>query len=154
MAQAREFAEAQPHHHRGRSVIRVLEAGWLIFPIFLLAAIYFVPALRVPLLTFPPEYASQLPWALLGMTVAAVVWLVVDFFVVADRNTSVGSLRLNTAVSIALALALSIYGGYAWSGLPWGYLIPWIASILDAFITADRAINNAAQKPLIQTGKG
>jgi hypothetical protein len=41
-----------------------------------------------------------------------------------------------------------------WGSLTWGFVVPWVASILDAIITGDRAINNAAQKPLIQTGKG
>ncbi len=88
------------------------------------------------------------------MTLAAIVWLLIDFFVISNLNTSVGSLRLNTFVSIGLALALSFYAGFKWPELTWGYLVPWIASLVDAFVTGDRAINNAAQKPLIQTARG
>lgn len=142
-------------HHR-RPVLRLFEGAWLIFPLLLLAATFFVPALQAPLWVWPvpTEYASQLPWGLLAMTLAAVVWLIVDFLVISNLGTPVGSLRLNTLASLALALALTFYAGFAWSDLSWGYIVPWVASILDAIITGDRAINNAAQKPLITTGKG
>ena len=147
-------AEAKPHHHRHNPILRVFEFGWLVFPVVLLGAMFFVPALQVPVGTFPPEFASALPWALLTMTLAAFVWLIIDFFVISNLNTSVGSLRVNTFVSVALALGLSFYAGFKWPGLTWGYIVPWIASLVDAFITGDRAINNAAQKPLIQTSRG
>ena len=150
MAQAGQSVTGE-HRPRHRPILRIFEAGWLVFPVLLLAAAYFVPALQVPVGTFPPESSAELPWALLAMTVAAMIWLIGDFFVVSNLNTSVSSLRLNAAASIALALGLSVYGGWAWPDLPWGYVIPWIASVVDAFITGDRAINNAAQKPLIQT---
>ena len=152
MTQAGQIFSAGEHHKR-RPVLRFFEAGWYVFPVVLLAAAYFIPALQVPVLTDFSQLPGDLGWALLGMTVAAVIWLIGDFFVVSNLNTSVGSLRLNTWVSILLALALSIYAGWSLSaaGLAWGYVIPWVASIIDAFITADRAINNAAQKPLIQT---
>jgi hypothetical protein len=146
-------ASRQPHHKR-HLLLRTFEFGWLVFPVILLCAIYFVPALQARVGTFPVEHASDLPWALLGMTLAAFVWLIVDFFVISNLNTSVSALRINTFASIALALGLSFYAGFAWHALTWGYIVPWIASLADAFITGDRAINNAAQKPLIQTARG
>ncbi len=142
-------------HHR-RPILRLFEGAWFIFPLLLLAATFFVPALQAPIWIWPvpAEIAAQLPWSLLAMTLAAVVWLIVDFLVISNLGTPVGSLRLNTLASVALALALTFYAGWSWSTLSWGYVVPWVASILDAIITGDRAINNAAQKPLITTGKG
>jgi hypothetical protein len=150
MAQTGQYAGGKQHHRS--PLVRIFETGWLVFPLVLLAAAYFVPVLQVKVPAFPQENAADLPWALLGMTVAAVIWLIVDFIVVSDLRTPLGSLRLNAWVSVVLALALSAYGGWSLhgDGLTWGYVIPWIASILDAFITVDRAINNAAQKPLIE----
>jgi hypothetical protein len=143
------------NHHR-RPILRLFEGAWFVFPLLLLAATFFVPALQSPVWIWPvpAEHSAQLPWGLLAMTLAAVVWLIIDFFVISNLGTPVGSLRLNTVASVALALALTFYAGWSWSTLSWGYLVPWVASILDAIITGDRAINNAAQKPLITTGKG
>lgn len=149
------FQYGGPRHHR-RPFLRLFEGAWFVFPLLLLAATYFVPALRAPVWIWPvpAEMAGQLPWALLIMTLAAVAWLIIDFFVISSLGTPVASLRLNTLASVALALALCFYAGFNWENLSWGYVVPLVASILDAIITGDRAINNAAQKPLIQAGKG
>jgi hypothetical protein len=144
------------HHHPRRPLLRLFEGAWFIFPLFLIAASFLVPALQAPVRIWPvaAEHASNLPWALLIMTLAAVIWLIIDFLVISSLGTPVSSLRLNTLASVILALGITFYAGMNWGSLTWGFVVPWVASILDAIITGDRAINNAAQKPLIQTGKG
>lgn len=81
-----------------------------------------------------------------------VIWLIVEFVQISNLGVPVRRLRKNSAVSIFVAFSFTALGFYliALNSLPWALLVPWIGSTVDAFLTADRAINNAAQKPLIE----
>jgi hypothetical protein len=132
--------------------------GWFVFPLLLVGIALLVEPLAEPALS--PAWTLQikeahrvtLPWALLAQLVAAMIWIIGDSLHVADKDTPVTVLRANAAGSILVALILTAL--FTWQlaryHLPWGYIIPFAAAVADAFISADQAINNAAQKPLVQ----
>jgi hypothetical protein len=135
------------------SVRRPLSHLWWLFPI-LLGVWLFVPVLRARVFLDAIRLEDQVS-LLIGIIVQGVLggaWLMYEFFAVSNQQTSVHRLRVNNAVSTAMALAFTVIGTWllARDMFMWGLIVPWSAALLDAFVSSDRAINNAAQKPLVQ----
>lgn len=123
---------------------------WWMFPLLVVGVSYAVPDLRAVVSTgAPPERLFM--W-LFAQVILCGVWLVAAFFHVSSSNTTVGALKGDSFVSTTLAIFLT--AGTVWclakGYLQWALIIPTVTAILDAYITGDRAINNAAQKPIVQ----
>lgn len=106
-------------------------------------------SLRSPVFDWPiPE--SVYLWLLL-LVLAAVVWLVGEFISVTSRETVVSALQLDAAFSAATAMLFSAFAGYfiGIGGLEWWFVVPWIATVIDALTAAILSVNNAAQKPFL-----
>lgn len=132
-------------------------ALWWAFPIILAGIGYVLPAFRVPISETGTMWEGNMQTTfLVGIIISillAVGWIVVEFFTVSNLGISVKWLRRNSAVSIAIALVLTATVFYllALESLPWAMMVPWLASVGDSFLSSDRGINNAAQKPLIES---
>ena len=121
---------------------------WVI-PILMLLVGRFVPALQQPVgLPIPP---SVYP-ALMVEMVVGLLWILSEITTVTDRDTPVHALQRDAALSLTLAIAITFIGAWYWaqSQLQWWLIIPWFVTLLDAYLSGYYAINNAAQKPLIQ----
>jgi hypothetical protein len=127
---------------------RLSLVAWL-FPL----AVMGLGALFAPLRT---EIRSALPSAyvspvLLLQVILLGAWLLAEFRYAASRETTIGGLQADAFRSILLALLLTFGAGWllATSNCPWFYAAPAIAAVLDAFLTANQGLNNAAQKPFV-----
>ena len=128
---------------------------WL-FPYLLAAGAYFsgsiyepAIALRTPVLQWPvPEGVYG---ALLVLVLIAIAWLIGEFFSVTSRETVVAALQLDSVFSTATAILFT--GAAGWligiGRLEWWFVVPWIATIIDALTAGWLGINNAAQKPFM-----
>ena len=69
-----------------------------------------------------------------------------------DRNTTVAALKTDAFVSLLIAIGLSATAGFlaGRDNLVWALVLPTLTAILDAVVAGNRAINNAAQKPIVQ----
>jgi hypothetical protein len=78
-------------------------------------------------------------------------WLLAEYRFAASRETAIKELQADAFRSIALSLAVSFAAGWllALGKCPWYFVAPSAAAILDAFLTANQGLNNAAQKPLV-----
>lgn len=89
-------------------------------------------------------------WLLL-MVLLSGAWLIGEFVTVTNRETIVLALQSDAVVSALTAMIFT--GMVGWqvgtTGLQWWLVVPWVASILDAMISAWLGINNAAQKPFM-----
>ena len=123
---------------------------WWVAPAIVLAGGELVPELRSSVST--GFSAPHLPWWLLGEFVLCVAWFVMGFVHVTSSTTSVAALKADAAISNTVQLGFVILASYqATKGhLQWGIVIPALTTIADVYITGDRAINNAAQKPIVQ----
>jgi hypothetical protein len=128
---------------------------WL-FPYLLAAGAYglgFIVesavALRSPVFTWP-IHADIYGWLLL-MVLLSGAWLIGEFVTVTNRETIVVALQSDAVVSALTAMAFTGVAGWqiGTSGLQWWLVVPWVASVLDAMISAWLGINNAAQKPFL-----
>jgi hypothetical protein len=106
-------------------------------------------ALRSPVLAWPiPQEVYG--WLLL-MVILAIAWVVAELFSVTNRETVVLALQWDTVVSTFTALTFSLAGGWfvGTGTLEWWFVVPWIASVIDAFAAGWLGVNNAAQKPFL-----
>ncbi|NBV77116.1 hypothetical protein EBR66_03075 [bacterium] len=96
------------------------------------------------------------PWIfalLLGQTAVMSVWFWSQIKVVRDMHTKVDSLRAETKTSVFMSGLMLLVAGYmlgSYGSVYWAFVIPAIFQVMDGFTTPDTAINNAAQKPLMQ----
>ncbi|MFW6027850.1 MAG: hypothetical protein ACOC91_03495, partial [bacterium] len=60
-------------------------------------------------------------------------------------------LQWDTVVSTFTAITFSVAAGWFIGAgkLEWWFVVPWIASMIDAFTAGWLGINNAAQKPFL-----
>ena len=112
-----------------------------------------VPSLRMPatILASPdPTKADLYFWLLISLVLCG-VWILASFFHTSDHNTSVDALKADALVSTMLSVGLSATAAFlaAKNNLAWALVLPTATAIIDALVTADRAINNAAQKPIV-----
>lgn len=79
-------------------------------------------------------------------------WVIFEIYYATSRETTVRQLQVDSVVSTGFALLFTFFGAMMiiTQILPWWYLFPWIGAIVDAIGSGVVAINNAAQKPLIQ----
>ena len=141
----------------GRShFVRWLLGGvyWL-FPFVLLGIGFliadFIPAFRTSVFGDWPIDATVWP-PLVVLILLAVTWLLFDLFWVFSRETTSRSLQINSAVTNFWAIIFSMVFGYlinSKGGIPWWFIVPFSAAIVDAFTTSWAAINNATQKPFM-----
>jgi len=128
---------------------------WL-FPYLLAAGAYLAAEFYAPAAALKSS-ALKLPipqavygWLLL-MVLIAVTWLISEFISVTSRETIVTALQLDAAFSAITAILFT--GAAGWmigtDRLAWWFIVPWIATIIDALTAAWLGINNAAQKPFL-----
>jgi hypothetical protein len=128
---------------------------WL-FPYLLTAGAYYAgsvyepaAALRTPVLQWPVPQAVY--GALLVLVLIAVAWLIGEFFSVTSRETVVAALQLDAVFSTATAILFTGVAGWliGTEQLQWWFIVPWMATVIDALTAAWLGINNAAQKPFM-----
>jgi hypothetical protein len=126
---------------------------WM-FPYLLAAGAYFsgavyepAMALRAPVAHWPIPPAAY--GGLLVLVLIAIAWLIGEFFSVTSRETVVMALQLDALLSTTAAILFT--GAAGWfigtGNLQWWFIVPWIATIIDALTAGWLGINNAAQKP-------
>lgn len=127
---------------------------WL-FPFVLLGIgfliAHFIPAFKTSVFGEWPIDATVWP-PLLVLIILAVTWLLFDLFWVFSRETTSRNLQVNSAVTNSLAITFSVVFGYlinSKGGIPWWFIVPFFAAIVDVFTTSWAAINNATQKPFM-----
>ncbi len=123
-----------------------------IFPLIIMGASYlFFPAMREPV-TLPWNAASDVFVGLFFALAFTAVWFVVEMYYAANRETSVRQLQWDGFVSTLFGHGFTFFGAsmLVLQIMPWWYLLPWIGVIADSFGSSYFAINNAAQKPLVQ----
>ncbi len=117
-------------------------------PFLMLGIGWLIPAMRVPV--GMPQ--TNTLWVLIFASfLIVVVWLIAEMTMLADRNTTVGRLQADNIISFAVALGITYFLQGNWE---WWIVIPWIGCVADGFLSGWLAINNAAQKPLMQSGTG
>jgi hypothetical protein len=121
---------------------------WFV-PILMLAFGRFVPALQEPVAW--PIVNSVYP-PLMVELIISLIWIVAEITTVTNRDTPVRTLQLDDALSLTLAVVLSFFAAWqiAKGTLQWWYVVPWAVCLVDAYLSGYFAINNAAQKPLVQ----
>jgi hypothetical protein len=127
---------------------------WWVFPVVLVAGGYFVPALRLPVTTsaIPELMKTDLYFWLLISLVLCAIWIFAGFLHATDFNTTVAALKTDAFVSILVAIVLSATTAFlaGRNSLVWALVLPTLTAIVDALVAGNRAINNAAQKPIVQ----
>ena len=128
---------------------------WL-FPYVLAAAAYLLAvyypnaaSLRAHVFEWPiPQ--EVYPWLLL-FVLATVVWLVGEFMSVTSRETVVSALQADAVFSSLTAILFTGVAGYfiGVGTLEWWFVVPWLATVVDALTAAMLSVNNAAQKPFL-----
>jgi len=111
----------------------------------------FIPAFRTSVFGKSPiDESVWLP--LVVLIILAVTWLLFDLFWVFSRETTSRSLQTNSAVTNFMAIIFSVAFGYlinSQGGIPWWFIVPFAAAVVDVFTTGWAAINNATQKPFM-----
>jgi hypothetical protein len=127
---------------------RISPIAWL-FPL----AVMGIGALYAPLRTyvngvFPSVETTP---GILVQVVLSGAWMLAEYRFAASRETSITQLQADAFRSLFLSLILSFGAGWLLSRgeCPWFYIVPAIAAIGDAFLTANQGLNNAAQKPFM-----
>ncbi len=112
---------------------------------------HFIPAFGTSVFgKWPIDETVWLP--LVVLIILAVTWLLFDLFWVFSRETTSRNLQINSAVTNFLAITFSVVFGYlinSQGGIPWWFIVPFSAAVVDAFTTGWAAINNATQKPFM-----
>ncbi len=124
---------------------------WWVFPVVLVAGGYLVPALRLPVATSANLEPDLYFWLLISLVLCA-IWIFAGFLHATDRNTTVTALKTDAFVSLLIAIGLSATAGFlaGRNSLVWALVLPTLTAIIDALVAGNRAINNAAQKPIVQ----
>lgn len=109
----------------------------------------YADALRLPVFIWPVP-AEVYGW-LLVMVIASSAWIVGAFLAVTNRETIIFVLQADAFVSSLTAMIFSGFAGWQFgaSGLQWWLVVPWLAAVLNALLSAWLGINNAAQKPFL-----
>jgi hypothetical protein len=125
---------------------------WWIFPLMMIGGGYLVPELRLHVGKPIPANMPNLPWWMLGHVVLGVIWVIAALVLASNAKTSVSALRKDVFLTTLLWGCMLVAATYAYchDAFAWALVAPLGASTLDAFITPDRSINNAAQKPIVQ----
>jgi hypothetical protein len=122
--------------------------AWL-FPLAAMAA----GALFSPLRSYVGEGfpSIDITPGLLAQVLVLAGWLLAEYRFAASRETPIGQLQSDAFRSLFLSLILSFGAGWllALGKCPWFYVVPAATTIVDAFLTANQGLNNAAQKPLV-----
>lgn len=127
-----------------------------IFPYALAATAYLLgtyygPAesLRASVFTWPVPQDVYL-WLLI-FVLLSVAWLVGEFISVTNRETVVSALQADAVFSSATAILFTGLAGYylGIGTLEWWFIVPWLATIIDALTAGILSVNNAAQKPFL-----
>lgn len=121
---------------------------WL-FPLLMLGVGRFLDGLQLPV-AWPiqdPVYPPLLVELLIGL-----VWIIAEITTVTNRDTPVRTLQWDDMLSLTMAIVLTFFGAWqiAKGTLQWWFVLPWLVTIVDAYLSGYFAINNAAQKPLVQ----
>jgi len=135
--------------------------GWVWFIVLWAAPPFlaFVGSL-LPSLNYTVGVGEPLPdVAFVGMVIIGVpllIWLGMEAFSAANRETPSRMLMLDLAVAILWFGVFSTVGGYLYGSesLKLWFLIPWIFTGLDALFNGVLAINNAVQKPVFNQAPG
>ncbi len=132
-----------------RKTFRVIGIVRPVFPLAMMGVGALIPVLQVPV-AMPDNNGLWLALAI--STGFILVWLAAETYTVVDRKTSVGHLQWDDFVSLVMAVALTEWHGrlVASGSLEWWFVLPWLAALLDAVLSGAFAINNAAQKPIVQ----
>lgn len=127
---------------------RVTPIAWL-FPIVIMG----IGALYGPLRTFVdgPLPSVLITPGILVQVILAGAWMLAEYRFAASRETSIKQLQSDAFRSLLLSLVLCFGAGWllALRECPWFYIVPTIAAVGDAFLTANQGLNNAAQKPFL-----
>jgi hypothetical protein len=130
---------------------------WWTFPLILLSinwiAGMWIPGLRLPVTSWmSQENTLWLLGALVVNLILAIVWEYSEFSKITYQFASVRSLRINARASITTALFSTALSAALLrnEGILWWVVVPTIAAIFDAFVSADRGINNAVGKSAIE----
>jgi hypothetical protein len=88
---------------------------------------------------------------LLIQVLLSTAWLLAEYRFAASRETSIKQLQSDAFRSLFLSLILCFVAGWllALGECSWFYVIPTVATVGDAFLTANQGLNNAAQKPFV-----
>ncbi len=128
---------------------------WL-FPYFLaglgyLAARFYSGAASLGTSVFELPIPTAVYGWLLLMVLASVAWLVGEFISVTGRETVVSALQMDAVFSSVTAILFTGFAGYfiGIGKLEWWFVVPWLATIIDAVTAAILSVNNAAQKPFL-----
>jgi len=121
------------------------------FPLVLLLLSLLVPALRQPM-TLASFGEGGLGWWLLVSAVIAAVWIIVEFVWSANLRTPVKVLQADALVGVMWACVMMSLFGWFLRGddVRWFIIVPWLATFVEACVSVWAAINNAAQKPLVE----
>ena len=128
---------------------------WL-FPYFLATGAYFAGALYEPAVSLrTPVFQWPLPQAVYGalliLVLIAIAWVIGEFLSVTSRETVVTALQFDAVFSTATAILFTGAAGWliGMGRLEWWFVVPWIATIIDALAAGWLSVNNAAQKPFM-----
>ncbi len=125
--------------------------SWVIPFVIMGGSYYLSPSLR-QYVTYDGNVPHDVAWGLLGALAAVGAWLGYEMWFAVSRKTSVGQLQADGLVSTFFAIVLTGVG-IRWNTLgtlPYWFVLPWIGTIIDALGSGFLAINNSAQKPIIQ----
>jgi len=153
------MSELRPAGNDAPTMGAISRTFWMIiwlFPYFLsgigyLLANTYGPAASLGTSVFDlPVPANVYLWLLI-MVIASGVWLVGEFISVTGRETVVSALQMDAVFSSLTAILFTGFAGYfiGIDKLQWWFVVPWIATIIDAVTAAMLSVNNAAQKPFL-----
>ncbi|HZV21259.1 MAG TPA: hypothetical protein VE986_06905 [Hyphomicrobiales bacterium] len=122
--------------------------AWL-FPLAIMVVGAFYAPLRIPVSLAVPQI-SMTP-GLLVQLILSLAWMLAEFRFAASRETTIKQLQTDAFRSLLLSLLLTFGAGWLLSvgACPWFYVVPTVTAIVDAFLTANQGLNNAAQKPFV-----
>lgn len=136
----------------GRKTLRIIGTVRPVFPLVMLGVGAFIPVLQVPV-AMPTTNGLWLALAITAGFMA--VWIGAEVYTVVDRKTGVTHLQWDDFISLVMAVTLTEWHGrlVAANELQWWFVLPWVGVLVDAVLSGTLAINNAAQKPLIEQPK-